>query len=150
MAFDNIIGVAGSALNAQLTRLNATASNLANAGTMAGTEAEAFRAKRPVFKSLVADQMAAAGAGAGAGAGGVPYAGGVKIDRMVDDPAPPRMVYQPSSPLANKDGYVYQSNVSEVSEMVEMMAAARSYQNNVEVINTARQLMSRTLDITKA
>ncbi|MFD0668481.1 flagellar basal body rod protein FlgC [Ramlibacter sp. MAHUQ-53] len=141
MAFDTIIGAAGSALNAQLTRLNATASNLANAGTMAATEAEAFRAKRPVFKALVEEQMAQAGS---------PYKGGVKIDRMVDDPAAPRMVYQPSNPLANKDGYVFQSNVSEVSEMVEMMAAARSYQNNVEVINTARQLMSRTLDITKA
>ena len=148
MSITNIFGIAGSALNAQITRMNATASNLANAGTVAGSEAEAFRAKRPVFKSLVAEQMA--GAGTGVGAGGVPYSGGVKIDRMVDDPAPPRMVYQPTSPLANKDGYVYQSNVSEVSEMVEMMAAARSYQNNVEVINTARQLMSRTLDITKA
>ncbi len=141
MSFDKLIGVAGSALNAQLTRLNATASNLANAGTMAGTEAEAFRAKRPVFKALVDEQMASAGS---------PYAGGVKIDRMVDDTKAPTMVYQPSNPMANKEGYVYQSNVSEVSEMVEMMAAARSYQNNVEVINTARQLMSRTLDITKA
>ena len=141
MSFDNIIGIAGSALNAQLTRLNATASNLANASTVAGTEAEAFRGKRAVFKALVDEEMTNAAA---------PYVGGVKIDRMIDDPAPPRMVYQPTNPVANKDGYVYQSNVSEVGEMVEMMAAARSYQNNVEVINTARQLMSRTLDITKA
>jgi flagellar basal-body rod protein FlgC len=141
MSFDNIIGVAGSALNAQLTRLNATASNLANAGTVATTEADAFRAKRPVFKALFDEQMQQ---------NGTPYVGGVQIDRLVDDPAPARMVFQPSNPLANKEGYVYQSNVSEVSEMVEMMAAARSYQNNVEVINTARQLMSRTLEITKA
>lgn len=141
MSFDKLIGVAGSALHAQLTRLNATASNLANAGTMAASETEAFRAKRPVFKALVEEQMAGASS---------PHAGGVKIDRMVDDPAAPRMVYQPTSPLANAEGYVFQSNVSEVTEMVEMMAAARSYQNNVEVINTARQLMSRTLDITKA
>ncbi len=141
MAFDNIIGVAGSALNAQLTRLNATASNLANAGTVAGSEAEAFRAKRPVFKSVLDEEMTQANQ---------PFKGGVQIARLVDDPAPPRMVFQPNSPLANKDGYVYQSNVSEVTEMVEMMAAARSYQNNVEVINTARQLLSRTLEITKA
>jgi flagellar basal-body rod protein FlgC len=141
MSFDNIIGVAGSALNAQLTRLNATASNLANASTVATTEADAFRAKRPVFKALFDEQMQQ---------NGTPYVGGVQIDRLVDDPAPARMVFQPSNPLANKEGYVYQSNVSEVSEMVEMMAAARSYQNNVEVINTARQLMSRTLEITKA
>ncbi len=140
-SFDNIIGVAGSAINAQLTRLNATASNLANASTVSGSEAEAFRAKRPVFKTLLDEQARQAGS---------PFAGGVRVDRIVDDPAPARMVFQPGNPLANKDGYVYQSNVSEVTEMVEMMAAARSYQNNVEVINTARQLLSRTLEITKA
>ena len=76
--------------------------------------------------------------------------GGVKIDRMADDTTPPRRVSDPKNPLADAEGYVYKANVSEVTEMVEMMAAARSYQNNVEVINTARQLMMRTLDITKA
>ena len=140
-SFDNIIGVAGSAINAQLTRLNATASNLANASTVSGSDAEAFRAKRPVFKAMLDDQVAQSGS---------TYVGGVRVDRMVDDPAPARMVFQPGNPLANKDGYVFQSNVSKVTEMVEMMAAARSYQNNVEVINTARQLLSRTLEITKA
>lgn len=140
-SFDNIIGVAGSAINAQLTRLNATASNLANASTVAGSEAEAFRAKRAVFKALVDEQYTQAGS---------PFVGGVFIERMSVDPAPARMVFQPGNPLANKEGYVFQSNVSEVTEMVEMMAASRSYQNNVEVINTARQLLSRTLEITKA
>ena len=141
MAMDNIFGIAGTALNAQLTRMNATASNLANAGTVATTEQDAFRAKRPVFKALMDSQMTPNGA---------PYVGGVKIDRMADDTAPPRRVSDPNNPLADKDGYVFQTNVSEVTEMVEMMAAARSYQNNVEVINTARQLMMRTLDISKA
>ena len=141
MSITNIYGIAGTALNAQITRMNATASNLANAGTMSGTEAEAFRGKRAVFKALVSDEMTNAGS---------PYLGGVKVDRLVDDQAAPRRVADPKNPLADKDGYVYQSNVSEVTEMVEMMAAARSYQNNVEVINTARQLMLRTLDITKS
>ena len=141
MGMDNIFGIAGSALNAQLTRMNATASNLANAGTVATTEQDAFRAKRPVFKALMDSQMTNAGS---------PYVGGVKIDRMADDSTPPRRVSDPRNPLADKDGYVYPTNVSEVTEMVEMMAAARSYQNNVEVINTARQLMMRTLDISKA
>jgi len=141
MSMDNIFGIAGTALNAQLTRMNATASNLANAGTVAGTEKDAFRAKRPVFKALVNEQMTNAGAA---------YVGGVKIDRMTEDTVPPRRVSDPKNPMADKDGYVYQSNVSEVTEMVEMMAAARSYQNNVEVINTVRQLMMRTLDIAKA
>jgi len=141
MALDNIFGIAGTALNAQLTRMNATASNLANAGTMAGTEKDAFRAKRAVFKALVDEQQTHAGA---------PYVGGVKISHIADDASPPVKVADPKNPLADKDGYVYKSNVSEVTEMVEMMAAARSYQNNVEVINTARQLMMRTLDISKA
>lgn len=141
MSLDHIIGIAGTALNAQLTRMNATASNLANAGTTASTEAEAFRPKRTVFKALLDQQMTHPGAN---------YVGGVKVHQVVDDPTPPRLVFDPSNPQANEDGFVFQSNVSEVAEMVDMMAAARSYQNNVEVINTARQLMMRTLDITKA
>lgn len=141
MALDNIIGIAGTALNAQLTRMNATASNLANANTVSGTDKEAFRGKRTVFKALVDEQMLNAGSS---------YLGGVKVDRIANDDSPVRKVSDPDNPLADKDGFIYQSNVNEVTEMVEMMAASRSYQNNVEVINTARQLMMRTLDITKA
>ena len=81
---------------------------------------------------------------------GSPYLGGVKVDRVVDDKSVIPRVYEPDHPEADKDGYVYRSNVNEVGEMVEMMAASRSYQNNVEVVNTARQLMMRTLDITKS
>ncbi|MEN9775328.1 MAG: Flagellar basal-body rod protein FlgC [Pseudomonadota bacterium] len=138
---ENIFGIAGTALNAQLVRMNATASNLANAGTVAGTEQEAFRAKRLVFKALVDKESTNAGA---------PHVGGVKVDRIVDDPTPTRKVYMPGNPLADKEGYVYGSNVSEVMEMVDMMAAARAYQNNVEVVNTARELMMRTLEVIKA
>ena len=141
MSIEKIYGIAGTALNAQLTRMNATASNLANAGTVSGTEKDAFRAKRPVFQALMDEQMTHSGAA---------YVGGVKVAKIADDTAPPQRVADPKNPLADKDGYVYQSNVSEVSEMVEMMASARSYQNNVEVINTARQLMMRTLDMTKS
>ena len=141
MSITNIFGIAGSALNAQITRMNATASNLANAGTVSGKEDEAFRGKRAVFKALVNEEMTNAGS---------PYVGGVMVSSLQDDTAAPRRVADPKNPLADKDGYVYQSNVSEVTEMVEMMAAARSYQNNVEVINTARQLMMRTLDMTKS
>jgi flagellar basal-body rod protein FlgC len=141
MALDNIIGIAGTALNAQMTRLNATASNLANASTVSSTEEGAFRAKRAVFKALLEKEMTHEAA---------PYIGGVKVDHMEDDPTPVRKVYEPGNPLANEEGYVFMSNVSEVSEMVEMMAASRSYQNNVEVVNTARQLMMRTLEITRS
>lgn len=141
MALDNIIGIAGTALNAQLTRMNATASNLANASTVAKTETEAFRAKRPVFKALLQEQMTHAAA---------PYVGGVKVDQIIDDPTPIKRVFDPANPMADQEGFVFQSNVSEVIEMVDMMSASRAYQNNVEVINTARQLMLRTLELTRS
>ena len=138
---DSVFGIAGTALNSQLVRMNTTASNLANASTVAKTEGEAFRAKRPVFKALISEEMTNRA---------FPNQGGVKVDQIVDDPTPIRSMYDPSHPMADKNGFVYMSNVNEMQEMVEMMAASRSYQNNVEVINTARQLMSRTIDITKA
>lgn len=138
---DNIFGIAGTALNAQLLRMNATASNLANANSVAGSEQEAYRGKRPLFKALLKEEMTH---------GGAQFMGGVKVDRIVQDPAPVRKTWDPGNPLADKEGYVFHSNVNEMSEMVDMMAASRSYQNNVEVVNTARQLMMRTLEITKA
>lgn len=141
MSLDKIFGIAGSALNAQTTRLNTIASNLANAGTMSSTEQEAYRAKRPVFKTVMDEQVRQRD---------LNYQGGVKVEQLQDDPAPVRRVADPTNPLADKDGFVYLSNVNEMTEMVEMMAATRSYQNNVEVVNTARQLMLRTLDITRS
>jgi len=141
MALDNIFGIAGSALNAQTVRMNATASNLANAGTVAGSDKDAFRGKRVTFKSIMDAQPNGAPAD---------NKGGVKVSAISDDPKSISRMSDPGNPAADKDGYIYLSNVNEMSEMVEMMAAARSYQNNVEVVNTARQLMLRTLDIIKS
>jgi flagellar basal-body rod protein FlgC len=140
MALDRIFNIAGSAMNAQTTRMNTTASNLANANSVAGSEEEAYRGRRPLFKALMEEQMTH---------GGAQFIGGVKVDRIVNDPSPIRKTWEPGNPLADKEGYVFHSNVNEMSEMVDMMAASRSYQNNVEVVNTARQLMMRTLEITK-
>ena len=140
-SLDSVFGIAGTALNAQMVRMNTTASNLANATTVAGSEKDAFRAKRPVFKALLEEEMTHAGA---------PFVGGVKVDMVADDPTPIRSLHDPGNPMADANGYVYLSNVNEMQEMVEMMSASRSYQNNVEVVNTAKQLMMRTLDITKA
>jgi len=140
MALDNIFGIAGSALNAQTVRMNTVASNLANAGTVANSESDAFRGKRAVFKAILNDQLN----------GQDNNKGGVQVTSITDDPTPIKKMHDPSNPSADKDGYVYLSNVNEMTEMVEMMAANRSYQNNVEVINTARQLMMRTLDIIKS
>ena len=141
---DNIFGIAGTALNAQLTRMNATASNLANAGTVATTEQDAFKAKRPLFRTIVEGMLANQPSTT------QDIKGGVRVEKLIDDPAPLRRQFDPSNPLADKDGFIVQSNVNEVSEMVEMMAAARSYQNNVETVNTAKHLMMRTLDVMRS
>jgi flagellar basal-body rod protein FlgC len=77
-------------------------------------------------------------------------AGGIKVEKLIDDPSPIRKISEPGNPVADKDGYIYLSNVNEMTEMVEMMAASRSYQNNVEVVNTTRQLMMRTVDMIKS
>ena len=141
MSMEKIFGVAGSALAAQLVRMNTTASNLANSSNTAPTEDEAFRAKRVVFRTLLSDQIIG---------DQTRYAGSIQVPNITDDPTPPPKSYDPGNPSADEDGYVYQSNVNEVSEMVEMTAAARSYQNNIEVINTAKQMMMRTLEVMKA
>jgi flagellar basal-body rod protein FlgC len=137
----NIFEIAGTALTAQTIRMNTTASNLANAGTVSSSEEEAYRAKRPVFRALVdqADLNA-----------GFNTLGGVKVKAVVDSTEPVRKVHDPANPEANDEGFVFLSNVNEVTEMVDMVASSRSFQNNVEVVTTARQLMMRTLEITKA
>ena len=137
----NIFEIAGTALTAQTIRMNTTASNLANAGSVSPTEEEAFRAKRPVFRALVDQSDLNAGFN---------VLGGVKVKEVIDSSEPVRKVHDPGNPEANEEGFVFLSNVNEVTEMVEMVAASRSFQNNVEVVTTARQLMMRTLDITKA
>ena len=141
MAMDQVFQVAGSALAAQLVRMNTTASNLANASNTAATEKEAFRAKRVTFRTLLSDEQIG---------GQVRYAGSIHIANIVNDPTPSPRSYDPGNPSADVDGYVYQSNVNEVAEMVEMTAAARSYRNNIEVINTAKQMIMRTLEVMKA
>ena len=141
MPLDNIFGIASTAMNAQLVRMNTTASNLANAGTVAESEAKAFKAKRPVFQALVDKEMTSAGAN---------FVGGVKVTKIMDDTTVNPKVHDPGNPKADKDGFVYNSNVNEVTEMVEMMNASRSYQNNVEVVNTAKELLMRTLDVLKS
>ena len=141
MSLNNIFGIAGTALNAQMVRMNSTASNMANASTMASSQEEAYKAKRPVFEALLNQEMTIQGA---------QFKGGVRVSGMVDDQTPNQKIHDPGNPMSDKEGFVYTSNVNEVVEMVEMMAASRSYQNNVEVVNTARKLMMRTLEITKS
>ena len=140
MSITKIFDIAGSAMNAQMVRMNLTASNLANATTAASSPEEAFKAKRAVFRTMLEEQTSNSNQS---------YGGGVRIEKIFDDPALAPRIHEPSHPQADKDGYVYKSNVNEVTETIEMMAAARSFQSNVEVVSTARELMLKTIDLIK-
>ena len=126
--------ISGSAISAQSLRLNTTASNLANADAVAASEADAYRARQTVFQSYLPDRSRRAEAG-------------VQMLGIVESQAPVRSKYDPGHPLANQEGYVFTSNVNTVEEMVNMLSSSRSYQNNVEVLNTSKELMLRTLSL---
>lgn len=134
MSLYNIFNIAGSAMTAQSTRMNVAASNLANAQSVAGPDGEPYRAKQVVFELNAAPGE---------------DIGGVHVADVVEDQSPLRQSYDPGNPLANEQGYVLMPNVSPVEEMVNMISASRSYQANVEVINTSKKLMLRTLTIGK-
>lgn len=136
MPFSNnsssIFDIAGSAMTAQSQRMNVTASNLANADSVAGPDGQPYRARQVVFEVAPSAGQAI---------------GGVRVARVIEDPSPMRMMHDPKNPLANADGYVTMSNVNVVEEMVNMISASRSYQANVEVLNTAKTLMLKTLTV---
>ena len=132
MSMMNVFQVAGSALHAQSTRLNTTASNLANADSITSSNGQPYKAKQVVF---AATPM------------GNPAAQGVRVTQVVESAAPMRMVYDPKSPAANGEGYVTMPNVNVVEQMTNMISASRAYQTNAEVMGTAKTLMERTLAI---
>ena len=132
MSLSHVFDIAGSALTAQSQRLNAVASNLANADSVTSSNGQPYRAKQVVFSEL------AFGGATGSG---------VKVVGVTEDPSPGKQVFDPKNPLADAQGYVAMPNVSVVEEMVNMIAAARSYQNNVEMVNTAKALMLKTLTL---
>jgi flagellar basal-body rod protein FlgC len=138
MSLFNVFDVAGSALNAESVRLNTTASNMANAESVSGDPQGVYRARHPVFQSLL--DTASAGTDAQASTG-------VRILAVIESTAPPQMHYQPDHPLANKDGYLYTSNVNPIEEMANMISASRAYQTNVEAMNTARDLLLKTISM---
>jgi flagellar basal-body rod protein FlgC len=136
MSLFKVFDVAGSAMNAQSVRLNVTASNLANAGSVNGDPDKVYRARQPVFASF-GESLAAAETGVA----------GVQLKGIVESKAPLQVQHQPQHPDADENGNVYVSNVNTVEEMVNMMSASRSYQNNVELINTTRDLLLQTLSL---
>ncbi|NCA70299.1 MAG: flagellar basal body rod protein FlgC [Sphingobacteriia bacterium] len=133
MSLFTVMQIAGSALTAQSLRLNTTASNLANADSVVTQEGTPYRAKQVVFAALPVGER--------------PDAVGVQVIRVVESAAPPRLVHEPSNPFADAAGYVRMPNVNPVEEMVNMISASRAYQNNVEVMSTARTLAQKTLQI---
>lgn len=136
MSLFKVFDVAGSALSANSLRLNVTASNLANADSVSSSTGETYRARQPVFAAML-DQL-----------GGEDQAGvGVRVRGIVESQAPLRQEYAPDNPMADENGNIHLPNVNVVEEMANMIAASRSYQSNVEVINTAKQLMLRTLTL---
>ena len=136
MSLSNILKLAGGALNAQTVRLNTIASNLANVETVAGSENSAYRAKRPVFATVLeqaSDQLQSA------------Y--GVKVKGITETKAINQQHFDPENPLANAEGYVFRSNVNPLEEMTDMLDAARSYETALTTASTARALMIRTIDM---
>ncbi|MBU6247480.1 MAG: flagellar basal body rod protein FlgC [Xanthomonadaceae bacterium] len=144
MSMFKIFDTAGSGMAAQTLRLNTVASNLANADSVSSTPQGAYRAREPLF-AAVKQQVD------GLMAGGIDAAAttGVKVDGVTESQAAIPSRYEPGNPMADANGYVYGSNVNPVDELVNMISASRSYQNNVEVMNTTKQLMVKTLELGK-
>jgi flagellar basal-body rod protein FlgC len=130
----NAFQIASTALTANSQRLNAVASNLANAESLAGPDGQVYRARKVVFEAFKLPQSTAESAG-------------VRVREVVTDPSPPKRIYDPKHPLADGEGYITMPNVEVADEMVDMIAASRAYQTNVEIMNTAKTLMQRTLTL---
>ena len=135
MSLMNIFNVSGSAASAQSQRLNVVASNLANADTVAGPDGQAYKARQVTFQTQLM------------GAGNSATAAGVAVSSITEDQSAGRRVHDPKHPSADAEGYVTYSNVNAVEEMVNMISASRSYQNNIDVMNTAKGLMLKTLQM---
>ena len=133
MSMFSIFGVSGSAVSAQSQRLNVVASNLANADSVAGPDGKAYKARQVVFQARQPER--------------VDGTAGVRVSGIIEDDTPGKRAFDPKHPQADAEGYVTSSNVNVVEEMVNMISASRSYQNNVEVLNTTQQLLIKTLQL---
>ena len=137
MSLFRIFDIAGSAMSAQSVRLNTTASNLANADSVSSSADTTYRARRPVFAATLGDAM------------GGEQSAGVQVKGIVESDAPLLREYNPTHPLADKDGFIFRPNVNQVEEMADMMSASRSYQTNVQVADSAKQMLLQTLRMGK-
>jgi flagellar basal-body rod protein FlgC len=145
MSSFRIFDIAGSGLSAQSVRLNTVASNLANADSVSGDPSSVYKARHPVFEAVKA-AVAAQALGPSAASDSQANAA-VRVRGIVESTAAPSERYEPGNPLANQDGNVYSPNVNVIEEMTDMISASRAYQNNVEVMNTSKDLMLATLKL---
>ena len=136
MGLFTVFDVSSSAMNAQTVRLNTISSNLANADSVSGSPNEVYKAKSPVFETMLQQQL-------GSNANSV----GVRVKEVMESTAAPLTRYEPNHPLADAQGNIYSPNINTVEQMANMMSASRSYQNNVEVFNTSKQLLMRTISL---
>jgi len=138
MSSFKIFDIAASGMSAQSVRLNTTASNLANADSVSGDPRRVYRARHPVFEAIKAGMAARAGTDPSAA---------VRVRGIVESQAAPEERYDPGNPLANESGMIYSPNVNVIEEMTDMISASRSYQDNVEVMNTTKALLVATLKL---
>lgn len=131
-----VFDIAGSGMSAQSVRLNTVASNLANADSISGDPTKVYKGRHPVFEAVKASLNGQQDGNAA-----------VRVRGIVESQADPTARYEPGNPLANEQGYVYAPNVNVVEEMVDMISASRAYQNDVEVMNTSKELMLATLKL---
>ena len=147
MSLNNIFAISGSAMSAQTVRLNTVASNIANADSVASSADQTYRARKPVFEQMMTDALRESGWNASedmtSGASGM----GVRVAGIVESDAPLEPRYEPNSPMANEEGYVFTPNVNPVEEMADMMSASRSFQTTVEIMNSAKSMMQRMLTL---
>jgi flagellar basal-body rod protein FlgC len=132
MSLFNVFNISGSAMSAQSQRLNAVASNLANADSATSANGTPYKSKQVVFSAAPSNS---------------PDASGVKVLKVIEDTAPPKVLYDPKHPMADEKGYVTMPNVNVTEEMVNMISASRAYQNNVETMNAAKTMLLKTLTI---
>ncbi|KUJ75506.1 flagellar basal-body rod protein FlgC [Thiomicrospira sp. XS5] len=130
------LDVSATGMHVQTVRLNTIASNMANVDSISSNSDETYRSKQPVFKTILNEET------------GRP-AGGVMIDDIVESEAPPVMEYSPNHPMADEDGYIFRPNVNVVEEMANMMDASRTYETNIEVMNTTKQILLKTIQMGK-
>lgn len=134
MSLSNIFNIAGSAMSAQALRMNTTASNIANAENISSNEKDVYKAKHPVFSTILESVN-----------GDNTHLNGVMVTEIIESSAPAKKRYEPGNPLSDENGYIYMSNVNLIEEMANMISTSRSYQNNVDVMDTAKKMMLSAL-----